>query len=725
MHPSRRIRRSGSLFFTAVLAFVASCSDASSPNKAAIEPPVERAPSTAALAVAPAVAPNECASPKSGWVFCDDFETDRLGKYFEYDNAGGKFVRSASTGVSGSVGMRATYTTGQSSAGSLKVGFGKVPSTYFKPADAGTANYRELYWRFFVRREAGWVGNGAGKLTRATVFAKSDWSQAMIAHGWTDDSDDRYLMLDPASGTDASGNIITSGYNDFSHLKWLGAARSATQAELQSTAGTWFCYEYHVKLNDAGQSNGYFEQYIDDALSARKSGLNFVGSYNTYGLNAVFIEQYDNNGAPAANVRTYDNFVISTQPIGCGNSTPVTPVVTTVTVAIDSASLTTPNKAQAIATLRDQSGNAMSGSVTWSSSNNAIASVTSSGVVTAVAAGTATISATSNGVTGSKQITVKAPAAVAVAGVNVALGSSNLKAGTTTQATATVLDAIGNILTGRTITWSSSNTAVATVSTSGVVTAVASGSANIVASSEGKTGSAPLTVSTLSVYSISVTLNPFPIEVGKTGQATAVLKAQNGTILNGRTITWSSTNNNVATVDASGVVTAKREGNATIRARSEGRTGDAWVKVVAATSTTPVPTSLTIATWPPYQNTAGVPFSPQPKIQLLDALKKAVAKSGVVITAYIATGGGTLGGTTTATTDAQGVASFTNLSISGTDGARTLTFTSSGITGVSTGSLLITNASTPTPVATKLSMSSQPSASATAGTAFSQQPSGS
>jgi len=226
-------------------------------------------------------------------------------------------VRTPAAGYGGSVGMRATYTAGQANAGSLHLAFGRTPSSYFKPADAGTANYRELYWRFYVYRKSGWVGNGPGKMTRVTIFAKADYSQAMIAHGWTSDTDDRYLLLDPATGTDASGNVVTVGYNDFTRLVWLGATPSAQPEEDQAHAGKWACYEFHVKLNTAGQSNGVFELTINGQSSARKTGLNFVSSYSAYGINALFLEQYQNDGAPAANVRVLDNLVVSTQPIGC------------------------------------------------------------------------------------------------------------------------------------------------------------------------------------------------------------------------------------------------------------------------------------------------------------------------------------------------------------------------------------------------------------------------
>src|SRR5262249_1268699 len=92
-------------------------------------------------------ATNECATPASSWIFCDDFETDRTSKYSEYDNSGGKFVRTTSAGVNGSVGMRATYTAGAADAGHLLLAFGATPNPYFKAVDAGTAKYREIYWR--------------------------------------------------------------------------------------------------------------------------------------------------------------------------------------------------------------------------------------------------------------------------------------------------------------------------------------------------------------------------------------------------------------------------------------------------------------------------------------------------------------------------------------------------------------------------------------------------
>jgi hypothetical protein len=263
---------------------------------------------------------NECASPGTGWIWCDDFEQNRLSSYFEYDNAGGDFVRAAGVGLNGSYGMRARWSSaGQVSAGSLHLAFGKTPQSYFRAVDAGTQIYRDIYWRMYVRRAPGWTGGGGDKLSRAIVFASSSsWAEAIGAHVWSGTSPgptQSYLTIDPASGTDAAGNLTATGYNDFN--RWLGQVTGTTPMYSDATAGTWYCVEAHVKLNDAGQSNGVFQLWIDGSLEAQETGMNWLGSFSSYGINAVFFENYWNAGAPKAEERYFDNLVVSTQRIGC------------------------------------------------------------------------------------------------------------------------------------------------------------------------------------------------------------------------------------------------------------------------------------------------------------------------------------------------------------------------------------------------------------------------
>ena len=69
--------------------------------------------------------------------------------------------------------------------------------------------------------------------------------------------------------------------------------------------------------NDPGRANGVFELWISGGLEARLEGLNWQGAYSDYGINTVFLENYWNDGAPQPQERYFDNFVVSTQRIGC------------------------------------------------------------------------------------------------------------------------------------------------------------------------------------------------------------------------------------------------------------------------------------------------------------------------------------------------------------------------------------------------------------------------
>jgi len=214
--------------------------------------------------------------------------------------------------------MRATFGAAQVSAGSIKLAFGRTPDPYFRPVDGGTKDYREIYWRFYLRNAPTWTGGGGDKLSRVTAFATANWAQAMIGHVWSGSGGDKdYLTLDPASGTDDSGALKTTTYNDFTNFRWLGLARSTTPIFATNRVGQWYCIEAHVKLNTPGQSDGLFDLWIDGQLEANRTGLNWVGNYSAYGMNAVFLENYWNAGSPAAQERYFDDFVVSTARVGC------------------------------------------------------------------------------------------------------------------------------------------------------------------------------------------------------------------------------------------------------------------------------------------------------------------------------------------------------------------------------------------------------------------------
>ena len=179
-----------------------------------------------------------------------------------------------------------------------------------------------------------------------------------------------------------------------------------------------------------------------------------------------------------------------------------------------------------------------------------------------------------------------------VASVQVTPPSSTISPGQTAQLTATTLDAQQRTLTNRTVTWSSTNLGVATVSTTGLVTAVAvGGPVTIVATSEGQDGSATVTVVPPPVATVSVSPATPTLTPGAVVQLTPTLRDASGATLTNRVVTWTTSNNALATVSGAGIVTAVAVGGpVTITATSEGQSGTAAVSIVA-----PIVTSVAVS----------------------------------------------------------------------------------------------------------------------------------
>lgn len=213
-------------------------------------------------------------------------------------------------------------------------------------------------------------------------------------------------------------------------------------------------------------------------------------------------------------------------------------------------------------------------SITYSSSNPAVA-VAVNGTVTAAGVGTAVIIATtSNGKTAICTVTVTS-STVAVSGISLDKPALSLVVGDTEVLTAAVMPADA---TDKTVTWTSSDTAVATVE-NGIVTANGAGSATVtVTTSNGKTASCTVTVSVPTVDVTGVTLNKTELSLSVGGSATlaATVAPANATV---KTVTWRSSDALVITVK-NGVVTAVGVGTATVTVTtSNGKTATCTVTV--------------------------------------------------------------------------------------------------------------------------------------------------
>lgn len=208
--------------------------------------------------------------------------------------------------------------------------------------------------------------------------------------------------------------------------------------------------------------------------------------------------------------------------------------------------------------------------ITWSSSNNDIATVDVSGKVTALADGTCTITATStDGTNISATANITVDSKVPVIGISVTPTTLSLYPTETSTLTATVVPANATV---KTYTWSSSNNDIATVDATGKVTAIAAGSCTITATStddSSKKGSCRVTVNN---QEFSIDPENKSLYVGESFIIAYTVKPPVAPV-------FSSSNTSVATVDATGKVTALAAGTAKIEATAHGITLECEVTV--------------------------------------------------------------------------------------------------------------------------------------------------
>ena len=219
----------------------------------------------------------------------------------------------------------------------------------------------------------------------------------------------------------------------------------------------------------------------------------------------------------------------------------------------------------AIAKYSDGSTATVSATVTWTVSAPSIASVSNTGLTTAIVAGSTTVTASLNGIVGSATLAVQ-PATKAVTSVSVTPANPGITVGATQQftATATYTDGTTGNVTANGATWSSSAPSIATINSSGLATALAAGQATLTATYQGKNGSATLTSTAIPVTSLAVTPTSVDLVVGGTQQFIATATFANGTTGNvTSSATWSSGNTSEVTVSSSGFAIAVGAGSAT------------------------------------------------------------------------------------------------------------------------------------------------------------------
>ena len=244
-------------------------------------------------------------------------------------------------------------------------------------------------------------------------------------------------------------------------------------------------------------------------------------------------------------------------------SVTVEPVlVSSLTMASDPISLAENDNRQLSAAVNE---NATDKGIIWHSSNDTVATVSADGMVTAVSAGTATITATAHG-NDSFFKTCSVTVTAAVSGITLR-DTLTLESGTTATLVPTILPANA---TNKAVTWSGGAAGIATVDENGVFTAVGPGTTTVTVTSHAddtKSASCTVTV-TKAVDGVSITgaSTPLTLNMGSTTTLIAAVSPENAT---NKAVTWSSTNESVATVSAGGVVTPVAPGTTAIIVTTE------------------------------------------------------------------------------------------------------------------------------------------------------------
>jgi uncharacterized protein YjdB len=226
---------------------------------------------------------------------------------------------------------------------------------------------------------------------------------------------------------------------------------------------------------------------------------------------------------------------------------------------------------------RDADGNLLSREAFWSAEDSNIVTVSEDGQVTGRRLGQVQVAASVEGKSGLSSITVSR---TPVASVRLVPANASLGVGGTFTFTAEARDDGGALLTGRLFTWTSSNPQVASVNTSGRITAQSAGAAIISAEVDGQRGLASVNVTGAPAGQPTITILPSSstIDEDEAVQLIAVYRDGSGQVVN-RTFQWYSSDTRVARVNSSGRVTGRSDGSVTIRATSSGVSGLASVTV--------------------------------------------------------------------------------------------------------------------------------------------------
>ena len=276
--------------------------------------------------------------------------------------------------------------------------------------------------------------------------------------------------------------------------------------------------------------------------------------------------------------------------VGTGTETPDPEVVPVAGITLDKTTASVEAGKSLTLTATVTPDNATDKTVTWTTSDQSVATVDLTGIVIGIKAGTATITAKAGEKTATCTVTVTAastePEVVPVTGITLDKTTASVEAGKSLTLTATVTP---DNATDKTVTWTTSDQSVATVDLTGIVIGIKAGTATITAKAGEKTATCTVTVTAastepevVSVTGVTLDKTTATLDIDQSITLTATVAPENAT---NKAVTWASDKTDVATVDANGKVTAVAAGtaNITVTTQDGGKTATCVVTVNPAT----------------------------------------------------------------------------------------------------------------------------------------------
>lgn len=453
--------------------------------------------------------------------------------------------------------------------------------------------------------------------THPTVAAGTDVQVTVVGHfsdGTTQD------LTGSATFTSSDTTVLTAGTNGLLHGVSAGSAtltltvNGVSQASTITVSNATLVSLAISPANPVPFAKGTSEQFTVTGTFSDGStqDLSSSATWTSSDASVVTVDSHGSAlGAGVGSATISVSYQGQTATSGGVQVTPATAAALSLSPVRASIMAGTTQQFTATVTNSDGSTQDVTNSATWSSTSTAVATVNSTGLAIGTGTGNSTIAAQWNGVSSTASLAV-APAVVTLQSVNITPAIGSVAIGSTLQfhATGTYSDGTTQDLTN-TVNWTSSGTAVATVSASGLVTGTGTGSSTITATGNGVSGSANVTVTAnlpaATLQSIAVTPSNSIVAYGGMQQFHATGTYTDGTTQDlTSTVAWDSSSASVATISSTGAAQAIAAGSTIITATGSGINVSANLTVGTAplVSITVRPTNVSLAAGTTQQYTA-------------------------------------------------------------------------------------------------------------------------